>query len=214
MLSVDEITTMQQAAVARWHRTGIDNPYSGFLRIACQQCALNFRLWHEEDAARSPDAADSQIAQVKRAIDRLNQERNDYIERMDDWIAGALHAQGRVAPPDAPRNTETPGSVIDRLSIAALRIYHLDEQTHRRDVDRQHIQTVEAKLTLCLQQFHDLSEALEQLLADIFAGRKRHQLYRQLKLYNDPTTNPYLYGATSSLSEAADERFERLRRAS
>jgi hypothetical protein len=193
MLSVSDITTMQQAAVARWHQSGIDNPYSGFLRIACHECSLNYLLWHEEDAARCPNASDLEIAHVKRVIDNLNQQRNDYVERLDDWIAAYQRAHGHPPSPDAPLNTETPGSVIDRLSILALRLYHLDEQTRRSDAGREHIETIEYKLAVCLQQFRDLSLSLEQLLDDILAGRKRHQLYRQFKLYNDPATNPFLY---------------------
>ena len=200
MLCVNDITMMQQAAVSRWHQTGIDNPYSGFLRIACHECSLNYLLWHEEDAARCPHASDLEIAHVKRVIDKLNQERNDYIERLDDWIAAYLRTHGEPPTPDAPLNTETPGSVIDRLSILALRIYHLDEQTRRSDVGREHIETIEFKLAVCLQQSHDLSRSLEQLLDDILAGRKKHQLYRHFKLYNDPATNPFLYGSADGES--------------
>lgn len=193
MIHVDEIATMQQMAVARWHRHGLDNPFSGFLAIACHQCSLNYLLWHEEDAARNPAAQDGEIALVKRTIDQLNQQRNDYIEQMDMWIAGALAAEHVRTDPDAGHNTETPGSAIDRLAILALRIYHLDEQLHRSEVDTQHLQMVAAKLSICRLQHVDLSHAAGQLLDDIFCGRKRHQLYRQFKMYNDPSLNPYLY---------------------
>ncbi len=193
MIHVDQITKMQQMAIARWHRHGLDNPFSGFLAIACHQCSLNYLLWHEEDAARNPTASDEEIALIKRTIDQLNQQRNDYIELMDNWIAQALAAAHVQAAPDAQQNTETPGSAIDRLAILALRIYHLEEQLRRPGVDADHLQSVDAKLSTCRLQHRDLSRATGRLLADLFRGRKRHQLYRQFKMYNDPSLNPYLY---------------------
>ena len=110
MLDVHEISDMLHATVVRWHQRNIDNPYDGFLAIACRQCAYNFLLWHEEDIARSPDVHDTEIARVKRSIDRLNQRRNDWIEKMDDWITETLEQRGVKAPENAPLNTETPGS--------------------------------------------------------------------------------------------------------
>jgi hypothetical protein len=197
MINVAELIAMQQDAIARWHRQGVDNPCSGFLAVVCHQCSLNYLLWHEEDAARDPAAADAQLARVKRTIDRLNQERNDYIEQMDAWIAQAVAANHVQTPPDAPLNTETPGSAIDRLAILALRIYHLQEQLERPDADAAHQEKVESRLSICRRQQADLGYATGQLLGDIMSGRKRHQIYRQLKMYNDPSLNPYLYRTTA-----------------
>ena len=112
---VAELVQLQVDAVALWHRKPIGNPYSGFLELVCRQHALNFRLWHEEDKARSPIATDRDIAEVKRSIDRLNQARNDAIEAVDDAIVELLDGLD-VAADEAPINTETPGSAIDRLS--------------------------------------------------------------------------------------------------
>ena len=193
--AVDAITAMQHETVARWHRQPIDNPYSGFLAAACTQHAFNFQLWHEEDIARSPDVGDARIAQVKRAIDRFNQQRNDGIEKLDDLITEDLGARSIIAPEDAPQNTETPGSAMDRLSIMSLRIYHMREQTERTDVSAEHLESVQRKLAMCLLQHADLSRSLEQLVNDLMAGRKRHRTYRQFKMYNDPALNPYLYQA-------------------
>ena len=173
MPSVEEITAMQQAAIARWHRGQIDNLYTDFMRLACHQCSLNYLLWHEEDAARSLDAVDAEIAHVKRTIDQLNQQRNDYIERMDIAIAELLAVRGILAPSDAPLNTETPGSTIDRLSILALRLFHLEEQLRRTDTSLDHVHNVKAKLSVCGEQFRDLSRSLQQLLDDILGGRKK-----------------------------------------
>jgi len=194
LIDVDAILNMHERCIERWHELSIDNPYAGFVHIACHQCALNYRLWHEEDIARSPRAADTQLAQVKRNIDKLNQQRNDQIERMDDWIAAAVARSG-VTALEAPLNTETPGSVIDRLAILALRIYHLQEQIDRDDVDATHRQSVQSKRQVCLEQRHDLATSLRELVDDIAGGRKRHKTYRQFKMYNDPSLNPYLYDA-------------------
>ena len=195
MIDVRPITDMQRETVARWHSQDIDQPHDGFLGIACQQHSFNYLLWHEEDVARSPDVGDARIAQVKRAIDGYNQQRNDWIEKLDDAIADLLQQRGVTAAVGARLNTETPGSVIDRLSILALRIYHLDEQLQRTDATPQHLEAVQRKLAVCLAQHDDLSTSLAELLEDIFAGRKRHRTYRQFKMYNDPTMNPYLYQA-------------------
>lgn len=211
MIYVAEVVAMQQDAIARWHRQGVDNPCSGFLAVACHQCSLNYLLWHEEDAARDPAAADSQLARVKRTIDRLNQERNNYIEQMDAWIAEAVAANRTQPLPEAPLNTETPGSAIDRLAILALRIYHLGEQLERPDADAEHLEKVELRLSICRRQQVDLEHATGQLLDDIFSGRKRHQIYRQLKMYNDPRFNPYLYrtGARQNPEPAAADTVSR-----
>ena len=195
MIDIARVNQLHCDAVARWHRQPIDNLYTGVWSIICKQHSYNFLLWHQEDIARSQEVPDQRIAEVKRAIDQYNQQRNDWIEKLDDWFTGHL-AELRVAPAlDAPMNTETPGSAIDRLSILALRIYHLQEQRDRPDVQPGHRTSVEQKLAVALAQQADLSGATAQLLADIAAGRKRHRTYRQMKMYNDPSLNPYLYQA-------------------
>src|SRR5262245_18412639 len=133
MFAVKQITDLHQSTVELWHQQEITNPYDGLLHVVCEQHKFNFLLWHEEDIARSPDVSDAQIAQVKRAIDRYNQQRNDWIEKIDDWLTEQT-TQRRITPtPDARLNTETPGSAVDRLSILALRLYHLEEQSRRAD---------------------------------------------------------------------------------
>lgn len=194
-VSVAEILRLHEETVASWHEGPIENLYRGFLHAVCEQHACNFRLWHEEDIARSPDATDERIAAVKRAIDKHNQQRNDRIEHLDELLLAQLDEQGIVTPDDAPLNTETPGSATDRLSILALRMFHLEEELARSDASEEHKQKVATRLAICRVQRHDLSQALERLLLDIFAGRKRLKVYRQLKMYNDPTLNPYLYKA-------------------
>ena len=192
---VEQVTHLHRETVARWHEQEVDNSYDGWLAVVCQQHQFNYLLWHEEDVARSRDVSDARIAEVKRAIDGYNQNRNDWIEKLDDQWMEQLAAAGIVADADAPLNTETPGSAVDRLSIMSLRIYHMHEQIDRDDASSEHRQKVQTKLDLCYEQHRDLSQSLAELLGEIFAGRKRLKLYRQMKMYNDPSLNPYLYQA-------------------
>ena len=207
MIDVQAVNAMQIATVARWHREPVDQPYGdplaspdSILPIACQQHQFNYLLWHEEDIARSPDVSDADIARVKRNIDKYNQARNDWIEKLDDWITEDLSRRAIQPREDAKLNTETPGSAIDRLSIMALRIYHLEEQLERQDVDQAHFDKVSHRLAVCRLQFADLAQSLTELLDDIYHGRKRHRTYRQMKMYNDPSLNPYLYNRAAKSS--------------
>lgn len=208
-IKVQEIVDLHQQMVERWHQQEIDNPFGNadgqatdagkWLTTVCQQHQFNFLLWHQEDIARSPDVSDSEIAQVKRAIDRLNQQRNDWIEKIDDHLSHWLLQQAVPINDQAPINTETVGSVIDRLSILSLRIYHLKEQLERDDVMADHLQSVQQKIAICELQCNELSSALQQLIDAIFQGEKRHRTYRQLKMYNDPSLNPYLYRSAKTV---------------
>jgi len=203
MIDVKKILELQTTTVERWHSEPIDNPYDGIESTICQQHSFNYQLWHEEDIARSRDVTDAEIARVKRSIDGFNQQRNDWIEKVDDEIS-QLVEQAEVSPvAGAPMNTETPGSTIDRLSILSLRIYHLREQLERDDVTQEHVDSVQQKIAICLLQQDELGTALQQLIGDIFAGRKKHRTYRQLKMYNDPALNPYLYKAKTKIKSAA-----------
>jgi hypothetical protein len=201
MINVQDILKLHREMVVRWHGQDVDNPYDDLLGVVCQQFSYNFRLWHEEDIARSPDASDARIAQVKRNIDGLNQQRNDWIEKIDDRLTEMLAANNVALLPEAKLNSETSGSVMDRLSILALRIYHMEEQVQRSDATTEHVEACQGKLAICLLQLDDLSTSLRELLDDIFAGRKHHKTYRQLKMYNDPSLNPYLYQAQQRVEE-------------
>ncbi len=190
---VHQITELQREAVARWHSSPPDNPHHGLLAVVCQQHQFNFLLWHEEDIARSPDVLDARIAAVKRSIDRYNQQRNDWIEKIDKAIIDLLTDEAILPRAGARLNTETPGSAIDRLSIMSLRVYHFEEQLTRDGADEQHRANVADRLARCRLQLNDLSQSLVALLDDIWSGRKQLKVYRQMKMYNDPTLNPYLY---------------------
>ena len=153
------------------------------------QC--NFRLWTEEDQARRRDVPDSAIAANKRNIDAINQQRNDAIEKMDEHLLALLPPAGSAAS----LHSETAGSMIDRLSILALKIFHMRIQTERRDASEEHLETSRARLVRLIEQRADLAGCFDALLADCLAGRARFKVYRQFKMYNDPAFNPYLYGA-------------------
>ena len=144
---------------------------------------------------RSQDITDQRIASVKRAIDGYNQQRNDWIEKFDEALIELLSAEGILPRESARLNTETPGSTIDRLSIMSLRIYHFVEQLNRDDVDATHRYKVQDRLGRCRLQHADLSLSLTELFDDVWSGRKMLKVYRQMKMYNDPTLNPYLYSS-------------------
>lgn len=194
MQSLARIHLLQDQATAYWHAlAGSQAPSAAdaFEETVLLQHRANFDLWHEEDAARDPDATDAAIARVKRAIDRLNQRRNDLVEQTDVALLAAAGEQNE----EAALHSETPGLIIDRLSILALKIFHTTEETHRADATPEHRARNEERLnTLCIQR-GDLARCLDVLWTDVLAGRRRFKLYKQMKMYNDPTLNPVLYRA-------------------
>jgi hypothetical protein len=193
MYDVKQITALHKNTTKLWHHQEIENNQRDLLQVVCEQHRYNFLLWHEEDIARSKDVGDAKIAAVKRAIDGYNQKRNDAIEKIDDYLKRQLDSRGILPAATAKLNTETPGQAIDRLSILALRIYHMEEQLERTDASPEHLAQVRGKLEILYIQHDDLSASLQELLNDVFTGRNRLKLYRQFKMYNDPTLNPYLY---------------------
>ena len=148
-------------------------------------------LWHLEDIIRDPHIDPAEALGLKRRIDRSNQDRTDLVEEIDTYFR-RLYADVKPSS-DARLNTESPAWAVDRLSILALKIYHMQEQVERKDADADHIARCQAKLNVLLEQQVDLSTAIDQLLEDIEAGRKYMKVYRQMKMYNDPSTNPVLY---------------------
>ncbi|MDE5887117.1 MAG: DUF4254 domain-containing protein [Muribaculaceae bacterium] len=148
--------------------------------------------WHLEDIIRDPNIDPVEALALKRRIDASNQVRTDMVEEMDSWFRDKY---ADVKPlKDATINTESPAWALDRLSILALKIWHMSEQVERKDADPAHIAKCQAKLNVLLEQRKDLTEAIDTLLDDIAAGRKYMKVYRQMKMYNDPATNPVLYG--------------------
>lgn len=152
--------------------------------------------WHLEDLIRDPEINPVAALALKRRIDRSNQERTDLVETIDSYFYTRFHD---VEPQfQATINTESPAWAIDRLSILALKIYHMKEQTRRTDASEEHRAACQKKLDVLLEQQEDLSTAIDQLLDDLAAGRKWMKVYKQMKMYNDPSTNPVLYGKGGS----------------
>lgn len=147
--------------------------------------------WHLEDIIRDPLIDPVEALKIKRWIDRSNQERTDMVEYIDSYFLEQYKAVTPVA--DASINTESPAWAVDRLSILALKIYHMEEETHRADATEAHREACQRKLDVLLTQRTDLSGAIEALLEDIAAGRKYMKVYKQMKMYNDPSLNPVLY---------------------
>lgn len=147
--------------------------------------------WHLEDIIRDPAIDPVEALQIKRRIDKSNQDRTDMVEYIDSWLFDK-YKDVKVCP-DARINTETPAWAIDRLSILALKIYHMACETKRTDVDEAHLDACRRKLDVLLTQQKDLSTAIEELFEDIEAGRRYMKTYKQMKMYNDPALNPVLY---------------------
>jgi len=191
---VGQLISQLERWTVLWHQHSPELPgeAQSFRDLVQTLHACNFLLWHEEDEVRRRDVPDAVIVGHKRAIDRWNQQRNDTIEQADAHLLATLHGAGVRPRPDAPLHSETPGSILDRLSILSLKIYHMGEQTRRSDVGPEHIATCSARLAVLREQRDDLSACLERLLAELVAGRTWFKLYRQFKMYNDPALNPAL----------------------
>lgn len=199
---MDSISTIANEvfdrSVADYHKTDnvdaqIDNPYrpGSFEAILYSKNWVDAVQWHLEDIIRDPEIDPKEALELKRRIDRSNQVRTDMVEDIDTWMR-ERYKDIKVSE-DATINTESPAWALDRLSILALKIWHMREQSERKDVDEAHLERSKARLEILLEQRMDLSLAIDQLLADIEAGRKYMKVYRQMKLYNDPSTNPVLY---------------------
>ncbi len=188
-LSAHEIAELQATLTSRWHESAPAAADTGLARLVQENHLRNFLLWHEEDVARRDDLGFEPVYRAKRNIDRYNQERNDFIERIDQHLVDALHPP----PGGCPRNSETPGLMIDRLSILALKEYHMTEETRRADASAEHRARCAARLERIRAQRADLAGCLAELLADVAAGRRTFSVYFQFKMYNDPALNPQLY---------------------
>lgn len=174
--------------------TPINNPYDreSIENRLYLKCWIDTVQWHLEDIIRDPHIDPIEALQLKRRIDRSNQDRTDLVEQIDSYFR-QKYSDVNVST-DATINTESPAWAVDRLSILALKIYHMREQAEREDASEEHKQKCGAKLNVLLEQQVDLSTAIDQLLGDIAEGRKYMKVYRQMKMYNDPSTNPILYG--------------------
>jgi len=184
-----ELAARQTELTARWHQVTPAAGGDGFVRLLEENHLRNFALWHEEDVARRDDLGFEAVYRAKRNIDRYNQERNNFAEEMDKAVVAAL------TPPESgcPRNSETPGMMIDRLSILALKEFHMHEETVRTEATAAHREKCGEKLARIRRQRADLTGCLAELLADVAAQRRTFSAYFQFKMYNDPALNPQLY---------------------
>ena len=190
-----------------------DGALGGFWRWVQTNHRFNCRLWAEEDLARRTTVGPAEIAANKRAIDGFNQARNDATERVDEILLTALglvdaasartDAPVSTVPSGARLNSETAGSIVDRMSIMALKVHAMRAQTERSDVDTAHLASSRVKLERLLQQRADLGACLEELLADARAGRAYFKVYRQFKMYNDPRFNPALVAERAQQAQLA-----------
>jgi Protein of unknown function (DUF4254) len=195
MLSASEITALHDQLTHRWHQPDADSfapAENGWLERVARQHRANFDLWHIEDEARTPGATDADLAGVKRRIDTTNQSRNDLAEDLDrillEWLGDR-----QLPNPKAALQSESPGLIIDRLSILALKIYHTHEEATRALAPPGHAERNHERLLILQEQRDDLARCLDALWRDTLAGTRRFKLYRQLKMYNDPTLNPAIY---------------------
>jgi hypothetical protein len=222
MLSAAAIVDLQDQLTRAWHepeangkvglsegamttaptkRDATTHAGAEFLARVGRQHRANFDLWHIEDEARTPGASDAALADVKRRIDTTNQLRNDLAEELDRALMDWLAPQGLLSV-SAPLHSESPGLMIDRLSILALKIYHTRDETERVEVPEGHRERNRARLAILEEQRRDLADCLDTLWRETLAGARRFKLYRQLKMYNDPTLNPAIYGQMARSRES------------
>jgi hypothetical protein len=188
---ITSISSVHHACIIDWKKNGVHLQHEHFLKLVEENHAFNYQLWHAEDRARRDDLGHEWVSRAKREIDHYNQQRNNRMESMDEWLFKEL----KPAPhTQCPVHSETPGMMIDRLSILALKVYHMTEQSTRQDVNNQHRATCLAKLHVLDDQRQQLQTCLEQLYHDVMHHRRTYRVYHQFKMYNDPTLNPQLYG--------------------
>jgi hypothetical protein len=186
-----DITRLHADCIRLWRKDQIKLQHEGLLRLVEENHAFNYQLWNAEDRARRDDQGYEFVYRAKREIDQCNQQRNNRMEAIDESLFKELNPP---APTACTVHSETPGMMIDRLSILALKFYHMGLQVVREDVSVEHLQTCKHKLNVIEQQKMQLGVCLEELLRDIQQKTKTFRVYHQFKMYNDPTLNPELYG--------------------
>lgn len=195
MLEIDNLLTFHDMCLERWQYMPPTLEAEGFYKLVQADHADNYQLWMAEDRARRDDRGFEFVYHAKREIDRWNQARNDQIEAMDLWIFEKL------SPPalgTCSVNSETPGMMIDRLSIMSLKIFHMAIQTQRAEATETHRETCRHKLGVLRTQRIMLHECLLTLISEIQSNKRTFAMYRQFKMYNDPNLNPQLYGGDES----------------
>lgn len=195
MLTLTDIPALHDELTVQWHREALDvwrPPADDWRSLVARQHLANFELWHIEDEARKPGAADADLARIKRHIDDTNQRRNDLSEQIDWALLKSLSGRG-LPNPEALLHSESPGLMIDRLSILALKLFHTREEIQRPDAPEGHAARNQDRLGILAEQRRDLAACLVRVWDETIAGTRRFKVYRQLKMYNDPALNPAVY---------------------
>jgi hypothetical protein len=198
MLTADQCNQIFEESIRDYHQldnvdTPLRNPYpeSGFDSLLYLKTWIDTVQWHLEDIIRKPDINPAEALLIKRRIDKSNQDRTDTVEKIDDYFLALFKT---VTPDTGARiNSETPAWLLDRMSILMLKIYHMKEQTDRKDASPDHIIRCGEKLAVLMEQKDDMRKAFDELMEDIGSGKRKFKVYRQMKMYNDSSLNPMLY---------------------
>ncbi|MBA2656806.1 MAG: DUF4254 domain-containing protein [Tatlockia sp.] len=190
LFQAKELAKLHQTCIVLWKKNGLSLNQNNFLALVEENHSFNFQLWHSEDRARRDDMGPKFVYLAKREIDNFNQQRNNRMEAMDEWLYQTLQP---LPPQLCPVHSETPGMMIDRLSILALKAYHMNLQSERLDVDELHRQNCQRKWQTLAEQQLQLVNCLDQLIEEVQAKKRTFRVYHQFKMYNDPTLNPELY---------------------
>ena len=196
----NEIASLQQKSIVFWKKKEIIDVEDPFLKHVAKNHSFNYQLWHAEDRARRDDMGFEFVYQAKREIDRFNQQRNNCMEHMDEWLFNALKPKPFAS---CPVHSETPGMMIDRWSILALKAYHMDVQVKRDNATETHKNQCQQKLQVIKEQQQQLQYCLQTLLQEIENGTRTFRVYHQFKMYNDPDLNPELYQNHSAQPETS-----------
>lgn len=184
------LNTLHKECIERWNTNNINYTHTGIYQLAEENHAFNYQLWNAEDRARRDDMGFEFVYQAKREIDHFNQQRNNRMEAMDEWF---FHALNPAMPDQCPVHSETPGMIIDRLSILSLKSHHMELQTLRDHVSEEHKTNCAKKLKTINEQLMQLTICLEELLEEVQRNNRTFRVYHQFKMYNDPNLNPQLY---------------------
>lgn len=203
MLQALDCYTIFQQSIDDYHRhddvdTPVKNPFvpTSFNGLLYAKNWIDTVQWHLEDVIRVPTIDPVEALKIKRRIDKSNQDRTDMVEKLDDYFLAQFK---NVTPKPGTRiNSETPAWLLDRMSILMLKIYHMKEQTVRKDASAEHIKACDIKLTILMEQKRDMQLAYDELLEDIGSGMRKFKVYRQMKMYNDKSLNPKLYETKST----------------
>lgn len=197
MINVSDILKLHREAIVYWKQSGVSSTHQEFLALVEKNHQYNYQLWHAEDKARRDDKGATFVKDAKRQIDKFNQARNDAMEAVDEYLFIHLKPACHTT---CPVHSETPGMMIDRLSILALKHYHMNLQTQRDDVDASHKEVCAEKLAVIAKQQEVLAQCLSTLLQEVVQHSRTFRLYRQMKMYNSAVLNPELAAQHSQVT--------------